>query len=181
MRTIQQAIYKFEELGTLAKEKAKTDYFSACGYCHEDEANASLEALAQHFGGHIDRQEVDYWGASFCSFNMPELTTKEIKERLGKLGSYNKRTGQGTGECVLTGVCFDEDAIDGFRLAWRGGERDLDRLMYAAFKSWLKSIQADVEYQNTDEAFQENSEANGYEYYEHGELVPHTVKARILK
>jgi hypothetical protein len=169
MRTIQTAILKFEELSDEAKQKAKYDYAADCGYSWGDEAFESLKALAAHFDGKLKDWSIDYFGGpSHCSFDMPEMSPKDIRAKLKELGTYNKQTGRGNGDCKLTGVCFDEDCIDGFRLAFRAGERDLTELMDAAFDSWLKTVQADCEYQYSDEAFQEHCEANGYEFEEDG-------------
>ncbi len=66
---------------------------------------------------------------------------------------------------------MDEGAIDGFRIAFHAGERDLGELMMAAFRSWLKEAQSDCEWQYKDEAFGEMCDANDYEFYESGELV----------
>ena len=173
MRTIQATIYKCDELSDKAKEKAKSDQAALLGYSWSDDAFESLKALAKHFGGKLKDWEIDYFGGCYssCSFSMPEMSPKDIKAKLKELGTYNKRTGRGNGDCKLTGICFDEDAIDGFRLAFRAGERDLEKLKEAAFDSWLKAVQSDCEYQYGDEAFSENCEANGYEFDEDGEFV----------
>lgn len=173
MREVAVKIFTFPELSETAKQKAKQDHAAACGYNWADEALESLKALAKHFGGRLSRYEIDYFNCSHSSarFDMPEMEADEIRELLAELGTYNPDTLKGNGDCKLTGVCFDEDAIDGFRAAFmRDGETDLDKLMAAAFYSWLGSVQSDCEYQFSDEAFAENCEANGYEFTEGGEL-----------
>jgi hypothetical protein len=172
-RNFTQTIYRFSELSDKAKQRAKDDYANAEGYAWQAEQMDSLKALAAHFGGELADWSIDFFGASHSSakFAMPEMSAKEIKELLGQLGTYNKRTDKGHGDCKLTGFCGDEDAIDGFRIAWRNGERDLSTLMDAAFDSWLKAAQTDCEYQYSDEAFAEHCEANDYEFHEDGRFV----------
>jgi len=101
---------------------------------------------------------------------MPDMPAKEIKARMKELGTYNKRTGKGNGDCELTGVFTDEECIDGFRSAWRDGERDLSSLMHAAGEQLQSACMKDYEYQLSEEAFQETCEANGYEFYENGDI-----------
>ena len=71
---------------------------------------------------------------------MPLHDAGEIRVMLKKLGTYNRRTLKGNGNCVLTGVCYDEDCIDGFRFAFirKWVERDINALLQAAFDSFLK-------------------------------------------
>lgn len=176
MKTITVNVYSFNELSQKAKERAKYDYMSVFGYSRADEAIESLSALAKHFDGRLKDYEIDFFKTShsYARFDMPDYMSKqEFETRLRKLGSYNKRTGRGNGDCVLTGVSTDEDAIDGLRLAYRNGEaRSLERLMQAAFKSWLKACQDDCEDQYSDETFSEHCEANEYLFLEDGEIAP---------
>ena len=173
MRHAQVKVYKFSELSADAKERAKSDHAAALGYAWDDEAIDSLKALAVHFGGKVSDYEIDFWQTrpSHASFDMPELDEADIRAKLAELGSYDQKTLKGHGDCKLTGYCADEDAIDGFRAAFRKGESDLTALMDEAFDSWLKAAQADCEYQYSDEAFAEHCEANNYEFDESGEMV----------
>lgn len=180
MRTIETPIYKFSELSTKVKEAAKEAHYQACGYSWSQEALGSLKALAKHFGGKLVAWSIDWQDncLGWARFTMliddlgetEREQTQEIQKRLEALGSYNPDTQKGNGDCVLTGYCSDEDAIDGFRIAFHGGERDLNKLMQAAFKHWLQACQADCKSQYEDEAFDETCEANGYEFYENGRL-----------
>lgn len=94
----------------------------------------------------------------------------ETRRLLKQLGTYDPVTLKGHGECKLTGYCGDESAIDGFREAFFGGERDLNALMQAAFDTWLAAAQADCADQYTDEQFSENCEANDYWFYADGRM-----------
>lgn len=172
MRTVEVKIYKYEELSDEAKEKARQDYAVIFGYSSADEALESMKSLAEHFGGKITDYGVDFFGSSYSSmgFEMPDMDENEIAERLAGLGEYNPETLKGLGECKLTGWCYDEDAIDGFRMAWHKGKRDLNALMQAAFKTLLKSCQSECSsfYNDEGNVFAEHCEANNYEFYEDG-------------
>ena len=174
MRTIETKIYRFDELSDEAKQRAKDDYAADCGYCWADDEMASIKALAEHFGGKMSNWEIDWFNCSHSSarFDMPELSKREIAELLKELGTYSRRTMRGNGECKLTGYCGDENAIDGFRIAFKRGKVvDLVELMQAAFDTWLKGAQSDCECQYSDEAFGEHCEANGYEFDEDGKFA----------
>lgn len=174
MRQISVNVYKFSELSDKSKDKAIQDYASGEGYLNE-EAFASIRALAEHFGGKVTDYSVDFFQTShsYMKFQMPdsdEMTKTEIHLRLRQLGKYNHKTGRGVGECKLTGYCSDEDCIDGFRAEWRKGERDLGKLMQGAFKTWLEACQDDLADFYTHETFGEHCEANEYEFYESGKM-----------
>jgi len=176
MRQITVNILKYAELSPSAKETARQNYAATEGFISGDEALASIKALAEHFGGKVANYEID-WSGGFChstmSFEMPLRWSPrtEIERRLIALGDYNSETLKGLGDCKLTGVCYDEDAIDGFRKAWHDGERNINKLMEAAFRSLLAHCHSEYEDFYTDESFAEHADANDYEYYEDGSPV----------
>lgn len=184
MRTknITIKILTFDELSDDAKQHARDKYAELFGYHFADEAIASLKALAEHFSGRVKDYSLDWFdnSPSSAAFDMPELKESEIAERLAKLGSYNETTLRGNGDCVLTGYCSDEDAIDGFRQAWHAGERDLSKLMQAAFRTWLKAAQADCRDFYSNEQFSEHADANGYEFTESG-VFYHEGKKNLVQ
>jgi hypothetical protein len=94
-----------------------------------------------------------------------------LKDKLLALGNCDPVTLRGLGDCKLTGYCADEDAIDGFRIAYVAGERDLNKLMQAAFRSWLKAAHNDCEGFYNSDYFGEHCDANGYEFYESGDMA----------
>lgn len=173
MKTRTINTYSFSELSEKAKQYAKDGHAEAMGYAWGEDAIESIKALTLHFQGKMKNWEIDFFNGTYshATFDMPEMEEQEIKNRLNKLGSYNKETLRGDGECKLTGYCMDEDAIDGFRRAFHGGENDLSKLMDAAFESWIKAVHEDCKYQYSDEAFEETADANEYEYYENGEIA----------
>lgn len=187
-------VYCFSELNEKAKEKAKEDHFECFDYYMADEAMESLKQLAEYFGGRLKDWSFswDGYGHSYAKFDMPnDMSRRVIQERLLELGDFNRQTLKGTGECKLTGCCTDEDAIDGFRIEFYRGRSttmqrsrilrkifnpklvpgDLDALMQAAFKSWLKAQQANYLSEWEDENFNEMCEANNYWFTKHGKLT----------
>lgn len=172
--TLTVKVYKWEELSDKAKEAATYKAQISMGYPWADDAIKSLKALAEHFGGSVSDYSVDFCNSSYshAKFDMPsDIEKPEIARRLKALGSYNRKTLKGNGDCALTGYGSDEDAIDGFRAAFlRDGETDLEKLMQAAFKTWLKAAQNDCEAMFSDEGMKETSEANDCEYTEDGEI-----------
>jgi hypothetical protein len=158
-----------------AKERAKYDFMADEGYTWASEYMASLKALAEHFDATLSNWEIDWFAGSYsgATFRVPddELGEQELQGKVEALGAYNKETLRGDGECILTDFTADEDAIDGLRQAYHQGERDMERLLQAAFQSWLKAAQADCEDYYTDERFGEMCEGNNYEFYEDGELA----------
>jgi len=172
MRTVAVKVYKFSELSTAAKERART-MFAAQGYHYEQEAFESLKKLAEHFGSKLVSWEVHFAACSHSSAKFaeaPEYTSTELGDLIDELGEYSPESFKGTGECVLTGYCMDESAIDGLRIAYFAGERDIDRLLQAGFATWLADCQADFASTLEDDYLVEHCEANGYEFDKDGEL-----------
>lgn len=115
-RTRTDTIYQWNELSDDAKDNARNRYF-ACEYNWGDEALDSLKALAKHFATRLADYSI-YWddcSHSYAKFTDCELSLSKALKLLGELGEYNPDTFRGLGECKLTGVCFDEPAIDGAR------------------------------------------------------------------
>lgn len=173
MKTITktETVYEFNELSDAAKDRARELLCSE--YSWADEAMESLEAFARHFDSKLTDRQINFACAarSTADFSCSDLDTDEIWRRLKELGSFDPKTLIGSGECKLTGYCMDESAIDGFRKAWFSGERDLNELLQAGFESWIQAVQADYEYQRSDEQLAEHCSANEYFFTEEGELV----------
>jgi len=164
----------FQALSDDAREKAHQRHTEGDGYAWSEKAIASIKALAEHFHGRVKDYSIDWLNPdhSVFKFDMPDMTQKEIRAKLKELGTYNKRTGKGHGQCKLTGYCADEDCIDGFRLAFRNNpKQSLEDLMHYAGEELLQSACRDYEHQLSMEAFIENCEANDYWFDENGNLA----------
>lgn len=185
--------YNYNELSDRAKERAK-EWLNQDGYSWGDDAMNTLHALSAHFYGKLSDWSIDWANpsASSVSFSMPEWSHAEFARRLSELGEFNPETGKGLGDCKLTGVCFDEDAIDGLRAAFASlpvpdesarydedGEEnedwglisseDIEELMQSAWWQLALSCRDDYESQFSDENVIETCEANGYVFFANGE------------
>jgi hypothetical protein len=179
MRTItisayEKTLYKFEELSESAKDQARARYQG--GEWHwSDDAMRSLKAFAKAFGSDLADWRIDFGciGNSRIKFREPgEWSRDEIQAKLGTLGSFDPETLKGHGDCKLTGVCFDENALDGFREAFfKSEDNDLMELLRAGGKSWLAACALDYEYSQSEEAFKEDCKANNWEFDERGDMV----------
>jgi hypothetical protein len=172
--TTTRTLYKYPELSPKAQERALTDYVTTEDYHWATEAMDSLKALAVEFGAKLADWNVA-WDASSHSratFQVSdEWTREEIAAKLATLGTFDPTTLKGHGDCMLTGYCQDENAIDGFRAAFHGGESDMERLLDAGFRTWLDAVHADYEDQCSAESFADMAAANEWEFTEAGELA----------
>ncbi len=180
--TTTRTIYKFPELSEKAQEHARMNW-AVNGWDRNDEYMDSIKALVAHFSGRIKDYSLDWSNSSYSSmeFDMPTREDNgmsatgweaDILAKLRALGSFNRRTLKGHGDCKLTGTCYDESAIDGFRWAfYRDGERDLGKLMDAAYETWAKAAWAEYQYDVWGEGFAETCEANEYEFDENGNMA----------
>lgn len=178
MKTIETKVYQFEELSKEAKQTAiqrmrESEY--EIGYAYSNDAIKSLQKLAEAFNSELKDYKIDWFEGyrNVISFDVPEYVQdwnkKQIASVIKSLGSYNKDTLRGDGECKLTGFCMDEDAIDGVRIAFlRGGITEVKELLMAGYKSWFKACNSDAEYQISDEGITETIEGNDYEFTEDG-------------
>lgn len=173
MKTITktETVYEFNELSDAAKDRARELLVSE--YIWEEEAMESLKAFAGHFDSSLTKWKINFACAARSStdFSCSDLDADEIWRRLNELGSFDPKTLMGSGECRLTGFCMDEWAIDGFRKAWFSGERELNELLQAGFESWLQAVQADYDFQRSDEQLAEHCAASEYFFTKEGGLA----------
>lgn len=193
-----ELVYRFSELSDRARDRVR-DWATGDSWDRGDQYLASLRALAEHFGGKLTNWNIDWSGNyshSTAEFEMPEdyqfipdmssaegengdldegavaaLRQQEIRRRLAELGDYDPDTLRGRGDCALTGWCYDESAIEGFRRAFFEGETDLGALMEQAFRSLLKDARNNFEYDHSDRGVAESCEVNDYWFDEDGRLA----------
>jgi hypothetical protein len=164
-------VFSYDELSPEAQAEARDWFRVRTEFLRADEYLASIEALAAHFGGRVKDYELDWSNSttpSSMEFEMPDMDPAEIEARLNQLGSFDPETLRGHGDCKLTGMCYDENAIDGFRRAFFKGETDLESLMQAAFDSWIESAHKDYDYDQSDEAVAETIQANDFRFTAEG-------------
>lgn len=179
-RKIEKTVYQFSELADEAKEHAKNEYMAAVGASWTDEWFDSLKAVVEHFGGTLEDWSIDWNDAitANVTISAPEMTAGEFRAKLDDCGSYNPETLKGNGDCKLTGYCGDENVIDGIRQSFYADPQpaddediDVESILMDGFYSWREAVAADVADQFSDDGFSEHCDANGYEFYENGELA----------
>lgn len=167
-------VFKYEELDENAKGMARQKYQDREWHWDTD-AMDSLKAFAKAFGSDLLDYSIDFScpGHSRIKFREPgEWTREEIQAKLETLGTYNPETLKGLGDCKFTGICFDEDALDGFRQAFYASEdNDLSEFLRAGGESWLAACALDYEYSQSEERFKEDCDANEWEFDEQGNIV----------
>ena len=174
MRTINIKIYKYEELDPQSQRNALSRHSAGVDFYGSGEAADSMKKLAMHFG--VDRAyfvDCDHPASSACMSYMrdaPDMDYGDMLALLGKLGKFDEETMRGHGDCVLTGVCYDEFAIDGFRKEFFNGAAapTLEKCLLAAWTSLLKVCQDEMEYNQGEEAFKEECSGEGQEFYDDG-------------
>ena len=74
--------------------------------------------------------------------------------------------------CVLTGVCYDDDILSPiYEFLNKPSDRiDFETLLNDCIYSLCASVNAEIEYQSSEEAITETIEANDYDFTEDGKL-----------
>lgn len=73
--------------------------------------------------------------------------------------------------CVLTGYCMDDNLLDNiYKFIKSPFNTNFYDLIDSCFDSFIKSLQNDIEYQNSDEYITEQLINNDYEFYENGKM-----------
>lgn len=176
MRTIRTKVYQFSELSKAAKEKALENYasdYNASEYLSFGEVIETLKKFSAHFSAEADytidlgHLSIGYYESPYSTvkFTMDEEFTKdELKSLIKSMGSYDKKSLKGMGDCVFTGVCFDDDAADGAREAFFSGTTDLNEILTAGFYSLMKAAAEDNVFQLSEEGYADLCDANEYEF-----------------
>ncbi len=176
MKKIEITLYEFSELSKEAKQHALEINANESEYFWGDDAIKSLQKFAEHFNCELKNYYIDWYEKyrNEIFFSVPDYvkdySEDELKEIIEGMGTYNKKTLKGLGDCKFTGVCFDEDAADGARIAFYNGERDVKEILYAGYESWYKASNSDYMHQLSEEGFNEHCEANEYTFEEDGTL-----------
>jgi hypothetical protein len=182
IRTV--GVFHFSDLSDDAKEKARAWYrrASADDTYLADEMVDSLKAACKALGWKLEGYELSTYGRSFVHIDAPRTNSDlhsfedDPAPMLGarlwkKLLSwcYDRTIGE-DGSCPFTGVCYDEDFLDPLRAFLKRPRLDwtMQDLVDACVNSWLSSAISNLEHAESDEAIDENIEANEYEFLEDG-------------
>jgi hypothetical protein len=143
-------IYQYDELSTKAKEKAVEWYQEGQEIFWRDEYLASLKAFADMLGLTIKNYSMDGLSSfTYAVLDMSEHFTL-AKTALPALG------------CEMTGYAGDDDLLASLH-AVKGKSVSADDIK-EALDAWSKSVDADAQYQVSEEAIAEHIIANEYEF-----------------
>jgi hypothetical protein len=187
MKQVTINIYKFSELSEKAKCKALDNFEAYTDFIYDDAHDTVKKFCDEFYIRTGSRSWLDY---SSNKFDDPinELSGVRLRTWLinnyghlftegkpyGKWikpGTYQRRSKiifqQHT--CPLTGVWYDEDILHPLReFIKKPDSSTLPDLFNDSFETLRSSIDSEIEYRHSDEAKQEDIEANDYEFNEDG-------------
>lgn len=158
MRTIEKTVFQFSELSGRAKERAREWYRSGYDGCWNEEYKASINTFIDHFGATLTDWNIGPFAPLDYRVDYDNSNFRGLKLRDFYPGH------------MPTGFCADCDLWVTFHREFqRTGDAKyaFEQAVHAGFKAWRD----DWEYQLSDEAVDENIEANECEFYENGEWV----------
>ena len=190
MRTIETKLYKFDELSEEAKEKAFENWSnSEREYFWMDENLESLKQGLQHFGFELKNWSIDYYCATNAYLKIVYQNSNGYVDEEDTLSGvrlwkfinnnmldywckYKKKYQRGkllNGSCPFTGYCGDESFLAPIRTFMKQPEDiTFQELMEECAHEVMKAIEADYEFQNSREYFEEEAEANDFEFEQDG-------------
>lgn len=181
-------IYEFHELSEDAKKVALEDWRNTnyeYGYAWDSENQDTLKAFADLFdliqtrAGYFLKGDISI--KQLTGIRLMAYLWNNYGHKLYK-GKYYSVNGVGSNayrsrrsncqienNCVLTGYCIDDDILqpiyEAMKKPYNG---DFDDLIADCVQSWKKAVEADKEYQDSEEYLLEHAAANKFEYYENG-------------
>ena len=196
MRTITRTydLFQLAELSVAARETAYSEWLHTFEYGWDSDNRNTLEAFESVF-----KVKVNDWSYDTCrySYRFTSRYSGEEEElsgiRLLKYivnnywhtlfkprtyylkGNYKKRRKSRVFTdncCVLTGYCADEDILRPIYDFLKAPDTriTLYDLMDKCLDSFFKSCRDDMEYQCSEESFEESCAANDYEFWGNGKM-----------
>ena len=196
MRTITKTynIFLLAELSTAARETAYSEWLSTFEYPWSSDNRNTLDAFERIFNIKVtdwsyDTCKYSYRFTSQYSAEEEELSGIRLLKYLvnnywhtlfkprtyylkGNFKKQRKSRVLTDSSCVLTGYCADEDILKPIYHFLNSPDTDttLYDLMDKCLDSFFKSCRDDMEYQCSEECFEESCEANKYEFLENGKM-----------
>lgn len=177
MRTIQTTLYHYNELSPDAQERAR-NWFRNCN--DQDcylwrESRESRDLFLREFSAELRRgaygSERVYVSAHYwqSSGDIGELSYV----RLWKYIQANHADCiSKIGDCQFSGVCWDECLLDGIAEFMRKPYKtDFESLLYSCCEDLRIAVEAEIDYQNSDDAIAESIIANEFEFTYQGEIA----------
>lgn len=173
MRTCTTELYKYDELDESAQERAR-DAARAAGWGDNDIYEAEWRSTLTKAAEEFDLTYVD-WSIGLGSHSYARVAVRDddIAELEGvRAWKYLLRhyAHLVTGDCPLTGVCYDETFLDPLRtfLERPDTTSTVQDIMSACATSWAHGWLAEMEYQVSDEAVSESLIATEHEFTKTG-------------
>lgn len=171
MKVIKTKVYTFDELNDKAKEKALQWWYESFGYPWGDEAIETIKKFVALFNGKVKNYSIDYQNASRSSVGIqwPDGMIEDMPGIRAYKWIVNNKIPI-SGDCPLTGVCFDEHALDSVRDFLKNPKGETIReIVEDGIKNVLKAVEKDFEHQAYGEGAIESILANEYTFTENGE------------
>ena len=154
METIELTLYRFDELGDKAKEKAREWYRDGLEYHWFSESMDSIRAFAKHFGVTVKDWSIGGYG----SYIHTDATNANFRGL--KLADIDR-------DYMPTGYCLDADLWQEFYDQFKQ-TGDAKHAFEQALEEAISAIQRDIDYQFSDEAVDESMTFNEYKFTEDG-------------
>lgn len=194
MKTIKTVVYNFDELSDTAKEEARDWYRSIdTEIAWSRENRESMEAFAGIFpikvidwsygdrssGVRFRIEDENVEGLKGLRLHRWLMNNVHHKIYQGKYYStagdyvdgkytYKKRHSnvQLESSCPFTGYCMDDTLLDPIHAFLKAPSvaMTLKELLDDCFDAWVKACEAEIEYQNSDEAVDETIRVNEYTF-----------------
>lgn len=160
--TITRNIYTYSEASEELKDKIRENFDDGFLYEHHmEERINTLKAFADYIGA-----DLDY--SLSCVPSRGEFISVKPHWSYHSMYSNLEELLETLGDCVLTGVCYDDDLINYIK---ESKESISDEKLKEAFNKYIKSMHEEYEYMLTDEYLSDLCEANNYEFYDDGTIV----------
>ena len=186
MRTIEISIYKFSELSDESKRKALDIFEPFVDHIWVD-VYETIQKFCEIFGvktgsnyfdvrtSNIDDNILELTGQRLRTYLINNFYSEIYKPKTYYKGVNKKRKSKifVNNDCVLTGVCYDHDMLEGIYnfIQKPCNHTNFKDLIGNAFHDLRKSVEDEASYRYSDEAKIEDIEANDYEFYEDGNIA----------
>ena len=145
--TVTYNLYTFEELSDKAKEKARDWWREGSDYGWHDESRASIKTFCEHFGVKL----TDWSIGAYCPYHYKTDATNENFRGL-KLKDFDR-------DHMPTGYCLDYALWATFYDTFKK-TGDAKAAFFEGLDKGFEDWRSDIEYQLSDEAAEENIQAN---------------------
>ena len=183
MKTVE--IFTYNELSEDAKEKAYQNWLNKDReFFYRDEYMETIHKGLDHFGFNLTNWSFEYWNASNAYIKITSSHDEEIEELFGHgLAGYLivhysdiwSRYGKkyvnlfNDNDCTLTGVCHDNSFIQIINDFIKNPTNiSFLELMKKATMEVFSDMQKEYEYCESKEYFEQEAEANEYQYFING-------------